>query len=47
MRQLSDADFALILRLLRHFISTKWESRKDKEMARKAGLVLRKIERRK
>lgn len=47
MRQLSDADFDLIIRLLRHLSAVKWDSRKDKERARKAGLLARKMERRK
>lgn len=44
MRHLSDADFTLILRLLRHLSRNRGESVKDKEMSRKAGLMVRKME---
>lgn len=46
MKTLSDSDYALVLRLLKHLSSLRGETIKDKNMARKAGLVVRKMERR-
>ena len=45
MKQLSNSDYDLTLRLLRHLSAIKGESIKDKEMSRKAGLMVRKMER--
>ena len=43
MRQLSNSDYDLTLRLLRHLSAIKGNSVKDKEMSRKAGLMARKM----
>lgn len=45
MKHLSDSDFALALRLLNHLWKNRGESLKDKEMSRKAGLLVRKMKR--
>lgn len=46
MKHISDSDYALTLRLLRHLSRKKGEGIRDKEMARKAGLMVRKMEKR-
>lgn len=46
MKHLSDSDYALTLRLLRHLSQNRGVNVKDKEMSRKAGLMVRKMEKR-
>ena len=46
MKHLSNSDYALTLRLLRHLSASKGEGLKDKEMSRKATLMVRKMEKR-
>lgn len=46
MKHLSNSDYALTIRLLRHLSTNRGESLRDKEMSRKAGLMVRKMEKR-
>ena len=43
MKTLSDSDYALVLRLLKHLSSLRGETIKDKNMARKAGVEAARI----
>lgn len=45
MRQLSNNDYDQALRLLRHLSNVVGDSLKEREVARKAGLLVRKLER--
>ncbi len=45
MRQLSNNDYDQAIRLLRHLSTIKGDSLKEREAARKAGLLVRKLER--
>lgn len=45
MRHLSNNDYDQALRLLRHLSTVKGDSLKEREAARKAGLLVRKLER--
>lgn len=45
MRQLSNNDYDQAIRLLRHLSTVKGDSLKEREAARKAGLLVRKLER--
>lgn len=47
MKQLSNSDYDSVLRLLRHLARTKGDSIRDSEAARKAGLMVKKLERNK
>lgn len=46
MKQISNSDYTLVLRLLKHLSSSSGMTAREKDMARKAGLVVRKMERR-
>lgn len=45
MRQLFNNDYDQAIRLLRHLSTVKGDSLKEREAARKAGLLVRKLER--
>lgn len=45
MKSLSNSDYNQTLRLLRHLSNIKGDSLKEREAARKAGLLVRKLER--
>ena len=44
MRQLSNSDYDQALRLLRHLAHTKGNTLREKEAARKAGLLVKKLD---
>lgn len=46
MKHISDSDYALVLRLLKHLASLQGLSVREKDMSRKAGLIARKMTRR-
>ena len=46
MKHISNSDYALTIRLLRHLSTNRGESLKDREMSRKATLMVRKMEKR-
>lgn len=45
MKSISNSDYDQAIRLLRHLSTVKGDSLKEREAARKAGLLVRKLER--